>query len=92
MEEQSMFSLARKFAGHVIPQVIRPLRVLWNEVIGFVFLVLAVLFGFGSRRLIGDFDGEPQDVVKLVVTGAFVLMLAFFGISSFLRARRISRS
>ena len=87
-----MFSLVRKFAGHVIPQVIRPLRVLWNEVIGFVFLALAVLFGFGSRRLIGTFDGDAEDIVKLVVTAGFVLMLACFGVSSFLRARRISRS
>ena len=87
-----MFGLARKFAGHVVPQIIRPLRVLWNEIIGFVFLVLAVLFAFGGRRLIGDFDGDGESMFKLIVTGLFVLLMLWFGISSFRRARKISRS
>ena len=34
--------MIRKFLGHVMPGIIRPLRVLWNEIIGFIFLVLAI--------------------------------------------------
>src|ERR1051326_1491944 len=37
-----MVKLAKQFLGHVIPGVIRPLRILWNEVIGFLFLVFAI--------------------------------------------------
>ena len=84
-----MFSLVGKFARHVLPGVIRPLHVLWNEVIGFIFLVLAALVFVGTlRRTHGDHDGF------LVLMGGcgFGLMLAWFGISSFLRARKISRS
>ena len=32
-----MAGIVNKFIGHVMPGVIRPLRVLWNEVIGFLF-------------------------------------------------------
>jgi len=87
-----MFSTARKFAGHVIPQVIRPLRVLWNEVIGFVFLVLAVLFAIGSRRVLTEYNGSAESTVKLGATVLFVVLMFWFGVTSFLRARRISRS
>jgi hypothetical protein len=87
-----MLSVLRKFLGHVLPAVLRPLRILWNEMIGFVFLVLALLFTVASRRMIGEFDGSPGDILKLVVTASFVLLLAYYGISSFRRARKISRS
>jgi hypothetical protein len=57
-----------------------------------VFLVLAVLFTLGSRRVIGEFDGSPSSILKVIVSAGFVLMLAYYGITSFLRARKISRS
>lgn len=38
-----VLSMAGKFLSHVLPAILRPLRVLWNQVIGFVFLVFAVL-------------------------------------------------
>jgi len=80
-----MFSMAKKFIGHVIPGVIRPIHILWNQVIGFIFIVLAVVFGFRVFR-----GNEP---VGLQVVGAlFVILIAWFGISSFWKARKISKS
>ena len=38
-----MFAKAKKFIGHVVPGVIRPIHILWNQVIGFFFIVLALL-------------------------------------------------
>ncbi len=35
--------MAKKFIGHVMPEVIRPIHILWNQVIGFFFIVLAIL-------------------------------------------------
>ncbi len=80
-----MFSKAKKFVDHVMPGVIRPIHILWNQMIGFVFIVLAVVFGYRVVR-----GKEP---VGLQLVGAvFVLLIAWFGISSFWKARRISKS
>jgi hypothetical protein len=80
-----MFSMAKKFLGHVVPEVIRPIHILWNQVIGFVFIVLAVVFGFRIVR-----GKEP---LSLQIVGTlFVLLIAWFGISSFWKARKISKS
>ena len=87
-----MFSLARKFLGNVIPGVIKPLRVLWNEIIGFMFIVFAVIFGFSTWRRSQAFTGDLGGIVLLALSIGFVLLLAGFGLSSFLRARKIGRS
>jgi hypothetical protein len=80
-----MFAKAKMFLGHVIPGVIRPIHILWNQVIGFVFFILAIVFGYRVIR-----GKEP---VGLQIAGAlFVLLIAWFGISSFLKARKISKS
>lgn len=84
-----MFSAAGKFVRHVVPGVVRPLHVLWNEVIGFIFFVLAVFVLVGTVRRTAN---DPQGFWLLVLGVAFGLVLAGFGLSSFLRARKISRS
>jgi purine-cytosine permease-like protein len=80
-----MFSKAKKFVDHVMPGVIRPIHILWNQMIGFVFIVLAVVFGYRVVR-----GKEPVGVQ--LVGALFVLLIAWFGISSFWKARRISKS
>ena len=80
-----MFSTAKKFIGHVVPSVVRPVSILWNQVIGFLFIVLAVVFGFRVVR-----GNEPPGLQ--LVGALFVLLIAWFGISSFLKARKISKS
>ena len=39
-----------RFMEHVVPGVVRPMRVLWHEIIGFLFIVLAVIFGSSAIR------------------------------------------
>jgi hypothetical protein len=80
-----MFSMARKFIGHVMPGVIRPIHILWNQVIGFIFIVLAVVFGYRVIR-----GSEPAGLQ--LVGALFALLMAWFGVSSFLKARKISKS
>jgi hypothetical protein len=87
----------RVFVKHVVPAVIKPARTLWNEVIGFVFTVFAVIFGFKAGRLFLDYQAAaPADqggaMVRVVVAGFCTLLMAYFGVSSFLKARRIARS
>ncbi|HVT92349.1 MAG TPA: hypothetical protein VHD76_05860 [Bryobacteraceae bacterium] len=80
---------SRQFIHHVVPGVIRPLRVLWNEVIGFIFLVLAGTIIVSTIRRAGD---DPNGFWVMVFGIGFGLAMAGFGLSSFLRARKISRS
>ncbi|MBM3810804.1 MAG: hypothetical protein FJW20_04135 [Acidimicrobiia bacterium] len=87
-----MFSLAKQFLGHVIPGVIKPLRVLWNEVIGFVFIAFGVVAGFSTYRHLSRFQGDIEGLMMLILGGGFVLMMLGFGVHSFWRARKINRS
>jgi hypothetical protein len=70
----------------------KPARTLWHEVIGFLFLSMAVLIGGSSIRVLRNFDGSPGDILRLVMSAFCVFLLGGYGISSFLRARKISRS
>jgi hypothetical protein len=77
---------------HVVPVVVKPARTLWHEVIGFLFLSMAVLIAGSSIRVLRHFDGNPGDIMRLLMAGFCVLLLGYYGVSSFLRARKISRS
>jgi hypothetical protein len=81
----------QSFVRHVVPSIIRPLRVLWNEVIGFLFLAIAVVPSVSLVRDIRRFDGSPDMIFRIFLTGVFALTMAYFGVTSFLRARKLSR-
>ena len=87
-----MGQLISKFMHHVVPGVIRPLHALWNEVIGFLFIVFAVIAAFYVIRAVRNFDGDVESLVHIVLPALFGLVMGYFGVSSFLRARKISRS
>jgi len=87
-----MGGLISKFLSHVMPGIIRPLHALWNEVIGFLFLVFAAISGFYVFRAVRNFEGNMESLAHVVFPALFGVVMAYFGISSFLRARRISRS
>ncbi len=85
------------FVKHVVPAVVKPARVLWNQFIGFLFLCFGVIFGFKTTHLVLQY-GKPSptdgmgDFWRLVIAGGCTLVMLGFGAASFLRARRISRS
>ena len=87
-----MWARIKQFFHYVLPAVIRPLRVLWNEIVGFVFLVLAVWAMPSTIRAVREFDGDAEGIVRIFLAGLFISLMLWFGISSFLRARKISRS
>ena len=88
-----MGQLISKFLSHVLPGVVRPLHALWNEVIGFLFIVFAVVAAFYVIRAVH----APS---KAIIEEWFISFSrpysewswVIFGVSSFLRARKISRS
>ena len=81
-----------RFMEHVMPGVVRPLRVLWHEVIGFIFIVLAIMFGSSAIRNYRLLQSEEISILRIAVSFFLPVLMAYFGITSFLRARRISRS
>jgi succinate dehydrogenase hydrophobic anchor subunit len=88
----SMIHRGRQFLQHVLPAVIRPLRVLWNQVIGFLFLVLAAWAIPRGVRSVREFDGNIESFFRLLLTSVFIVTMAGFGIYSFWRARKAARS
>lgn len=91
-EGARVYKQSRKFLGFVLPAVVKPARTLWHEVIGFLFLSLAIIFVFSGFRAIKEYDGSIGAVLRLVMLAFCVCLLGGYGISSFLRARKISRS
>ena len=81
-----------QFVRHVVPAVVRPAHSLWHEVIGFLFLSLATIPVPSAIRTIRELENGKGSMLRLVVTVAFVTIMAGYGISSFRKARKISRS
>ena len=77
----------RAFVKHVVPAILRPARTLWNEVIGFLFLSFGTIFAFRTITYIRE-----HDLVRAGFMAGGTLIFVFYGISSFRKARRISRS
>ncbi len=87
-----MLRVVGQFLHHVVPQVIKPIRTLWNELIGFLFLCLAAIPVPRTIRHLQDYNETGQGLFRVVLSLFFITMMAVFGIQSFLRARKISRS
>ena len=84
-----MFTLAGRLVHHLLPAVIRPVRILWNQLIGFIFLVLATFVGMATWQRTAS---EGPALLTIVAGAGFSVFLAAYGIASFWRARKISRS
>jgi len=87
-----VYKQGRRFLEHVVPAVVKPAHTLWHELLGFVFLLMATAFVFSGFRAIRQFDGSFGAILRLVMLAFGVCLLGGYGISSFLRARKISRS
>lgn len=76
-----------KFVKHVVPKAVKPLHALWHEVLGFMFLSFAVIVGFKMWQ-----DAATTSPLLMGLAGFLLLVLLGYGISSILKAKRISRS
>ncbi len=63
----------------------RGLHGLWLEITGFFFLVFAAL---GAVALWRESQAPQANSTRLFLTSAFTLMFAWFGVTSFRRARQ----
>jgi hypothetical protein len=71
---------------------VKPARVVWNQVIGVAFLAFGIPAIFKAVQFYRTFDTEPQSPGRFILTVIFGVIMVLFGIGSFLRARKISRS
>lgn len=76
-----------KFVKHVVPAAVKPLHTLWHEVLGFIFLAVAGVVAFNMWK-----DSATTAFPLMLAAGFLVLIMAGYGISSILKAKRISRS
>ncbi len=87
MKKRLAVQQGRAFIKHVVPAVIKPVHSLWHQVIGFLFFSFGIIFGFKAFHYYRSGEG-----VQFFVAAACTLIMLGYGASSFLRARKISRS
>lgn len=87
-----MWGAVKAFVGTAVPGIIKPLRVLWNEMIAFVFAIFAIVLGFQVAKDVAQFDGSANKLGKLAFLGIFALVMAGYAVQSFFRSKKISRS
>ena len=87
MRKEEAVRHGRLFIKHVVPSVLKPARTLWNEVIGFLFLCFGAIFGFQTGRYF--IHGE---LLRTAIAGFCTGVMLWYGVQSFLKARKISRS
>lgn len=76
-------------AGRVtVSNVGRVLHVLWLEVTGLLFLVLALVGGGAAVRQYHRYSAGTGGFARVVLAAAFTLIFAYFGLSSFWGSRR----
>jgi hypothetical protein len=86
------YSDAQRFAQHVVPEVVRPARVIWNQAIGAIFLLLSLLFLGNSYTYYRQMATDSKRTVAFGFSLFLGLLMGFFGTSSFLKARKIGRA
>jgi len=67
--------------------VAKPIHALWNQVIGFLFLSFGAIFGMRTARYMWS-----HDATRALIAGAATAIMGWYGIVSFWKARKISRS
>lgn len=80
----------REFRNHIVPAIIKPLRIVWNQSIAFLFFAIAFLGGVMVYREYKQ-RSEMDAILALLLGGFFVAMMAGYGFHSLWRARRASR-
>ncbi|HEX4136730.1 MAG TPA: hypothetical protein VHY84_19115 [Bryobacteraceae bacterium] len=87
MQHKQLARQAGQFVKHVVPAAVKPVHTLWHEVLGFIFLVVAATLTWKVAR-----NFTTLGPVRLAIIVPLIVVTAGYGISSFLKARRISRS
>ncbi len=82
---------ARKFTQHMVPHVVRPAQIIWNQAIGLIFLVLAVGAFSQAYKFYRVLGTDPKSGGQLFIALLFGIPMLAFGVNAFWRARKLSR-
>ncbi|QOY86102.1 hypothetical protein [Paludibaculum fermentans] len=82
----------KKFLQAFLPGIVKPLHSLWNEILGFLFIAIAVLMIRALWRGYTEIGLGFAHMVKFALGAFFFAVMLGFGIHAFWRARRISKS
>lgn len=74
------------------PRVIKPARIFWNQIIGLIFLLFAIPALWKAVQFSKTIGTDSQSAGRLAISLVFGGFMLFFGLASFWRARRISRT
>lgn len=73
-----------------MPEAVKPARILWHEMIGFLFLVLAIMPARFEYKAIANFKGDGKSWAEVLLSGVFIVIMTGYGISSLLKARKLA--
>ncbi len=73
-----------------MPEVVRPARVIWNQAIGALFLVLAIPAIMKIFQILRGPKPDEQTTFALILSIVFSTIMVAFGLISLLKARRIA--
>ncbi len=82
----------KRFFQTVLPGIIKPLHVLWNELIGFFFGVFALFVGVALVRDVLSFKGDSEGLFRIVLLGIAFVVMGAYALQSYFKARKIGRS
>jgi fucose 4-O-acetylase-like acetyltransferase len=82
----------KRFFQAFLPGVIKPLHILWNEMIGFFFAVFAIVILASLVRGVYNFKGDSESLGRLLLMGFAFLVMLVYGLQSFFKARKIGKS
>jgi len=78
----------RAGVGATAKSFARVFHVLWLEVSGFFFLILAVMLLLATWREYSKYHSGLVTINRVYLAAAFAAMFTYFGVSSFWRARK----
>jgi hypothetical protein len=82
---------AKKFAQHVVPEVVRPARIIWNQAIGAIFGIFAFLFFGYTVKYVRALNTPATNPVALAFSAFLGAIMLFFAWSSFRAAKRVNQ-
>jgi hypothetical protein len=69
----------------------RPARIIWNQAVGAIFLVLAIPALMKALQLFREMGpDDSRSVFGLILSAIFSIVMFSFAVASFLKARRIA--
>jgi uncharacterized membrane protein len=75
-----------------LPAILKPFRVLWNQMFSFVFFVLGIVAIPALVNAWHSLKPDGSGISRVLMIGFYVALMCGYGLSSMLKARRLEKS